>query len=472
MGITGADRGPATLREDAVTALRAGFTGQLVRPGDDGYERARRVWNGDVDRRPALVARCADVADVRRAIGFAVEQELVLSVRGGGHSAPGYGTNDGGLVLDLSSFTELTVDPAARTVRAGGGVRWRELDAATQAAGLATTGGTVSNTGVAGLTLGGGVGWLMGRYGLAVDNLLSAEVVTADGELHVVDRDREPDLFWALRGGCGNFGVVTTLQFRLYPVGPVLGGMVVHPLDRAAEVLRFYRDLCPTLPDEAEAYCALLTDPQAGVPVLALLLGYNGPLEEGEEVLRPAREFGSPLADLVGPTPYVARQSMLDEPNAVEGLHRYWRSAFTETLDDDLLDVVVDMAAGFTSPLSAVLFFYVHGAATRVPVGDTAFAARRTQWDVDVIGQWTEVSESARHVEWLRASWARAEAHLQGSAYVNHIAADDAPEKVRASFGPNLDRLRRIKGRYDPANLFRLNPNITPVAPQPRPPAD
>jgi FAD/FMN-containing dehydrogenase len=472
METTEADRGPGTVREEALAALRAGFSGELLRPGDDGYDRARRVWNGNVDRRPALVARCADVADVQRALGLAVDQGLVLSVRGGGHSAPGYGTNDGGLVLDLSSFKEVTVDPVARTARVGGGVLWRELDARTQAAGLATTGGTVSNTGVAGLTLGGGVGWLMGKHGLAVDNLLSAEVVTADGAVHHVDREREPDLFWALRGGCGNFGVVTSLEYRLHPVGEVLGGMVVHSLDRAAEVLRFYRDLCPTLPDEAEAYCGLLTDPQAGVPVIALLLGYNGAVEEGEAVLRPAREFGRPLVDLVAPMPYVARQSMLDEPNAVEGLHRYWRSAFTETLDDDLVDVVVDMAAGFTSPLSAVLFFYVHGAATRVPVEETAFAARRPQWDVDVIGQWTDGAESARHTDWLRASWARAEEHLQGSAYVNHIATDDAPEKVRASFGPNLDRLRRIKGQYDPANLFRLNPNISPVAPQPRRPAD
>ncbi|SFT89133.1 FAD binding domain-containing protein [Geodermatophilus amargosae] len=282
METTEADRGPGTVREEAFAALRAGFSGELLRPGDDGYDRARRVWNGNVDRRPALVARCADVADVQRALGLAVDQGLVLSVRGGGHSAPGYGTNDGGLVLDLSSFKEVTVDPVARTARVGGGVLWRELDARTQAAGLATTGGTVSNTGVAGLTLGGGVGWLMGKHGLAVDNLLSAEVVTADGAVHHVDREREPDLFWALRGGCGNFGVVTSLEYRLHPVGEVLGGMVVHSLDRAAEVLRFYRDLCPTLPDEAEAYCGLLTDPQAGVPVIALLLGYNGAVEEGE----------------------------------------------------------------------------------------------------------------------------------------------------------------------------------------------
>jgi hypothetical protein len=467
MATTEAVSRSGAVSNEAYAALATGFEGELLRPGVDGYEQARRVWNGNVDRHPAVVARCRDVADVQRSIGFARDGGLVLSVRGGGHSAPGYGTNDGGLVLDLSHFKSVTVDPASRTARAGGGVLWREFDQQTQAVGLATTGGTVSNTGVAGLTLGGGLGWLMGKHGLTIDNLLSADVVTADGALHTVDREREPDLFWALRGGCGNFGVVTSLEYRLHPVGEVLGGMVVHPLDRAGEVLRFYRDFCATLPDEAEAYCAVLTDPQAGVPVIALLLGYNGPLEQGERVLRPARDFGPPLADLVAPMPYVARQSMLDEPNAVNGLHRYWRSAFTEQLDDGLIDAVTEAATGFTSPLSAIIFFYMHGAAARVPVEETAFAARRPQWDVDFIGQWTEKGESERHTEWLRASWARAEPHLQGSAYVNHIATDDAPEKVRASFGPNLDRLRRLKFEYDPTNLFRLNPNIAPVASEP-----
>ncbi|SFP62393.1 FAD/FMN-containing dehydrogenase [Geodermatophilus dictyosporus] len=471
MAITETGR-PGPVRDEALTALAADLHGPLLRPHDDGYDPARRVWNGNVDRRPAAIARCLDAADVQRAVVFARDEGLLLSVRGGGHSAPGYGTNDGGLVIDLSLLKAVTVDADARTAQVGGGVLWRELDEATQRVGLATTGGTVSNTGVAGLTLGGGLGWLMGKHGLAVDNLLSAEVVTADGELHTVDAEREPDLFWALRGGGGNFGVVPSLRYRLHPVTEVLGGMVVHPLERAAEVLRFYRDFCPTLPDEAEAYCALLTDPQAGVPVIALLLGYNGPLDEGERVLRPAREFGPPLADLVAPMPYVARQSMLDEPNAVHGLHRYWRSAFTEQLDDGLIDAVTAAAAGSTSPLSAVIFFYVHGAATRVAPEDTAFAARRAQWDVDVIAQWTEAGESERHTDWLRSSWAAAEPHMDGSAYVNHLATDDAPEKVRASFGTNLDRLRLLKARHDPTNLFRLNPNIAPLTPQPRRSAD
>jgi FAD/FMN-containing dehydrogenase len=259
----------------------------------------------------------------------------------------------------------IRVDAAARVVVAEGGVLWRELDEATQAHGLATTGGTVSNTGVIGLTLGGGLGWLMGKHGLAVDNLLSADVVTADGQLRKASAKDDAELFWALRGGGGNFGVVTAAEYRLHAVSQVLGGMLLYPLDQARAVLRFYRDFCADLPDEAEAYAALLTAPQ-GFPVAALLLGYNGPVAEGERVLEPARRFGQPLADLVGPMPYAARQKLLDEPNATHGLHRYWRSAFTERISDALIDIVVDAASGFSSPLSALLFFHLHGAAARV----------------------------------------------------------------------------------------------------------
>jgi hypothetical protein len=328
--------------------------------------------------------------------------------------------------------------------------------------GLATTGGTVSNTGIAGLTLGGGLGWLMGKHGVSVDNLISANVITADGDLRKASATEHPDLFWALRGGSGNFGVVTSLEYRLHPVGQVLGGMVLHPLDRAAEMLRFYRDFCPTLPDEAEAVAALLTSPE-GVPMGAMLLGYNGPIEEGERILAPARRFGQPAADLVAPMPYCARQAMLDAPYAEHGLHRYWRSAFTEQLSDDLIKLMVEGAVRFSSPLSALLLFYVHGAVTRVPADATAFGARRAQWDFDAIGQWADGSESATHIAWVRELWGRLEPHLQGTVYVNHIAEDDRPEKVRASFGENLRRLREIKAVYDKANLFRVNSNIPPA---------
>jgi FAD/FMN-containing dehydrogenase len=356
----------------------------------------------------------------------------------------------------------ISVDPAGCTARAEGGVLWRDLDSATQVHGLATTGGTVSNTGIGGLTLGGGMGWLMGKHGLTIDNLISAEVVTADGQLRKASAVEHPDLFWALRGGGGNFGVVTAFEYHLHPVTQVLGGMVLYTLDQAAEVLRFYRDFCSTLPDEAEAYAALLTSPE-GMPVAALLLGYNGPIEDGEKILSPARRFGKPLADLVAPMPYGVRQSMLDAPNAEHGLHRYWRSAFTEQISDALIGELVAAAAKFSSPLSALIFFHMHGAGTRVPATETAFSARRVQWDFDAIGQWADGSQSATHIAWLRDIWSRVEPHLKGSVYLNHVAADDLPEKVRASFGDNYQRLRELKAKFDPTNLFRLNANVPPA---------
>ena len=448
--------------EAAVTQLRTVFGGEVIRSADAGYDLARQVWNGNVDRRPAIIARCHGVADVQQALGFAIDHELLVSVRGGGHSAPGYGTNDGGLVIDLTPLKGIRVDPVTRTARAQGGVLWRELDRETQAFGLATTGGTVSNTGVAGLTLGGGLGWLMGKHGLTVDNLLGADIITADGTFQTVNAEQNADLFWALRGGGGNFGVVVSFEYALHPVDTVLGGLVVYGLDQAPAVMRFYRDFCSTLPDDAEAYLGVLTDPTAGVPVVAMVLGYNGDLQEGERVLAPARSFGRPLVDLVGPVPYVARQTMLDEPNAVNGLHRYWRSAFTDAITDDLIDAVVEQASQFSSPMSALLFFYLHGAAARVPAAATAFSARRPLWDFDAIGQWAEVGESDRHTSWVRAAWSSFEPHLDGSGYINHISDDDKPEKVRASYGSNLDRLRALKLRHDPANVFRMNPNITP----------
>ena len=444
-----------------LTTWRSAFSGTVLLADDAGYETARRVWNGNIDRRPAIIARCKGAADVQRAVAFARKHQLLLSIRGGGHSAPGYGTNDDGMVIDLSPMKAVTVDAANKRARSEGGVIWSEFDAATQAHGLATTGGTVSNTGVAGLTLGGGLGWLMGKHGATIDNLVAAEIVTADAELRRTSASENLDLFWALRGGGGNFGVVTSLEFRLHPVTDVLGGLVLYPLDQAADMLRFYRDFCPTLPDEAEAYAGLLTSPD-GIPVGAMVLGYNGPIAEGERVLAPARRFGKPVADLVAPMPYVARQSMLDAPNAVHGLHRYWRSAFTERISDDLIDVAVEGASRFSSPMSALLFFYLHGAVARVPSDATAFGARKAQWDFDAIGQWADGAESGRHIAWVRELWTGLEPHLQGDAYINHISADDKPEKIRASFGANYQRLQSIKSKYDKDNLFRINSNIAP----------
>jgi FAD/FMN-containing dehydrogenase len=449
----------ATVSRDAIATFRNQLHGKLLLASEEGYEAARRVWNGNVDRRPSVIVQCKDSSDVQQAVRFASMRDLLTSVRGGGHSAPGYGTNDGGLVIDLSLMKAINVDPTKRTVRAEGGVLWRDLDNATQAHGLATTGGTVSNTGIGGLTLGGGMGWLMGKHGLTIDNLISAEVVTADGQLRRASISEHEDLFWALRGGGGNFGVVTAFEYSLHPVSQVLGGMVIYPLDQAVEVLRFYRDFCPTLSDDAEANAALLTTPD-GLQVAAMLLGYNGSIEDGEKVLAPARQFGKPLADMIAPMPYSARQTMLDAPNAEHGLHRYWRSAFTDRISDGLIDELVAAAGKFSSPLSALIFFYVHGAATRVPVSKTAFSARRPQWDFDAIGQWVDGAQSATHIGWLRNIWSRVEPHLQGSVYINHVAADDLPEKVRASFGENYRRLRELKAKFDPTNFFRMNANI------------
>jgi FAD/FMN-containing dehydrogenase len=448
----------AELLDDLATTL----AGELVRPGDPSYDEARSVWNGMIDLRPAAIVRCASAADVRDTLRVARESGLPLAVRGGGHNVAGFGTVDGGLVVDLSPLNVVTVDPVARRVRAGGGALLRDLDAATQAHGLAVPAGVVSETGIAGLTLSGGLGWLRRTWGLSSDNLVGAELVTAAGEIIGVDETTDPDLLWGLRGGGGNFGVVTSFEYRLHPVTQVLGGLVIYPLDQARDMLRFYRDFCPGLPDEAEAYTGLLTSPE-GIPVAALILGYNGPLEEGEKVLAPARKFGRPVADLVGPMPYRARQTLLDEPNATHGLHRYWRSAFTERISDGLIDVLVENAASFTSPLSALIFFYMHGAGTRVPPTETAFAARRPQWDFDAIGQWADGAQSAGHIAWVRALWSRLEPHLEGSAYINHLAEDDRPEKVRASFGENYGRLRQLKAVYDPTNLFRINANIAPA---------
>ena len=461
MMLTTSDGAGTTLDDTTIAEFRSALRGDLMAADHAGYESARHVWNGNIDRRPGLIARCAGVADVQQAVSFARTHLLRLSIRGGGHSAPGYGTNDGGLVIDMTAMKGIRVDPVARTARAQGGVIWRELDHETQAFGLATTGGTVSNTGVVGLTLGGGLGWLMGKHGLAVDNLISADVVTADGQFRTASATEHPDLFWALRGGGGNFGVVTSAEYRLHEVSQVLGGLVLFPLDQARDVLLFYRDFCGTLPDEAEAYLALLTAPQ-GMPVVALILGYNGPIAEGEKVLAPARRFGKPIADLVGPIPYGARQKMLDDPNATHGLQRYWRSAFTEQIPDELIHVLVDGASRFSSPLSAIIFFYMHGAATRVASAETAFAPRRPLWDVDLVGQWASAGESADHITWVKSLWGRMEPHLLGTAYVNHLSSDDRPEKVRASFGENYGRLRQVKAVYNPTNVFRMNANIAP----------
>ena len=459
------DASPAVagLSSETIQTLARGLRGQVVQPGDAGYDAARKVWNGHIDRRPAVIARCTGVADVVAAVNFAREQGLLVAVRGGAHNAAGHATCDGGIVIDLTPMKGIRVDPGIRTAHVQGGVTWAELDRETQLFGLATTGGTVSNTGVAGLTLGGGEGWLMGKYGMSCDNLLSADVVTADGRCLRASPEENADLFWGLRGGGGNFGIVTSFEFQLHPVGPlVMGGMVIHPLAKAREVLRFYREFASDLPDEAEAAPVLLTTPD-GMPAVALILCHNGPTEEGERVLGPARAFGPPLADLVQPMPYVARQSMIDEGFSAHGVPRYWKSGYTQELSDELIEVAVEGAARFPNPLSAMAIFHMHGEAARVAPDATAFALRRVQWDLNVMAQWLDPAQEEAAIGWVRQVWAGIEPLTSGSAYINHIAGDDLPEKVRASYGTNYEKLVALKNKYDPANLFRLNPNVRPA---------
>jgi FAD/FMN-containing dehydrogenase len=444
---------------DLATELRQRIHGEVLDASDAAYDDARKIWNGMIDKRPAVIVRCLGVADVIEAVNFARDRELALAVRGGSHSAAGLALCDDGLVIDLTRMRGARVDPVGRTVQAQAGMLWADLDRETQVYGLATTGGTVSNTGVSGLTLGGGLGWLMGKHGFACDNVLSIDLVTADGNVITASETEHADLFWALRGGGGNFGVATSFAFRLHEVGPqVLGGMVIHPVSAAKSVLQFYRDFCADLADEAEAYASILTAPD-GAKVVALLLGYNGPLAEGERVLQAARQFGTPIADTVAPIPYVQRQQLIDDLG-VHGIHRYWKSGFLQEATDDLIDLVVDRAASISSPMTAIGWFYVHGAAGRVDPHATAFGLRGNQWDFDIISQWTNPSEATIHVQWTREFWKEVESFASG-VYVNHIAEDE-PGRVTAAYGPNYERLVAVKTQYDPNNLFRLNHNIRP----------
>lgn len=450
------------LTDTVVAAFKQSLKGPLLRTGDAGYDEARTVWNAMIDRRPALIARCTDAEDIVCAVNFARAQDLLVSVRGGGHNVAGKAVCEGGLMIDLSLMKGIEVDPVQRTARVEPGVIWSEMDQATQAHGLATTGGTVSHTGVAGLTLGGGLGWLLATHGLSCDNLLTAEMVLADGRQVTASDTEHPDLFWAIRGGGGNFGIVTSFQFCLHPVGPtVLGGMVLHPIEDAQSVLRFYREFSANSPDALTVYAGLISTPD-GQPVVALIVGWFGALEEGEQVLAPLRSFGSPLADLVGPLPYCQLQSMLDAA-APFGLPRYWKSGYFKALPDDLLDSIVAHAIARTSPFSVIIFFHMHGAATQVPTTATAFGHREDQWDFDIIAQWTDPATANEHIAWARNFW-QAVAPFSTGVYVNHLDADDQAARVQSAYGVNYERLAAVKRVYDPTNFFRLNHNIAPSA--------
>ena len=455
------DGGDTILEEATVNDFAADLRGPLLRPGDDGYDEARKVWNGMIDRRPALIARCAGVADVMAAVRFARTHGLLVSVRGGGHNITGNAVCEGGLMIDLSPMKSVRVDPLKRVARAEAGLTWGEYNRETQAFGLASTGGVVSTTGIAGLTLGGGLGWLMGKHGLSCDNLISADLVTADGALVTASAEQNPDLFWGLRGGGGNFGVVTSFEYQLHPVGPVLAGMVIHPMARAKEMLRFYRDFCRGCPDEMLAAAALMTSHE-GEPVAVIIASYIGDLAEGERAMAPLRKFGTPLADTIAPTSYVQLNTLFDAAVPYGGVQRYWKSSFLDELGDQLLDIMVARAAKMLSPMSMVLFFHMHGAAARVDRDATAFGLRRDQWDYDAISQWNDPAETAGHIRWTRDYWTAVEPFASGEVYVNHLDAEEAT-RIRAAYSGNYERLVALKNKYDPANLFRMNQNIRPT---------
>jgi FAD/FMN-containing dehydrogenase len=456
----------------AVQQVKSRFSGELLAPGDPGYDEARAVFNAMIDRRPALIARCTGPDDVIQAVNLARVQQLLVSVRCSGHNVAGYAVCDDGLVIDLSRMKEIAVDPAARTIRAGAGLTWGEVNDALQPHGLAATGGFVSITGVSGLTLGGGLGWLVRKHGLALDNLLSAQVVLADGRLVTASASEHEDLFWAIRGGGGNFGIVTSFEFQVHPVGTVLAGIVLHPAAAAANAIRWWRDFEATSPEESTQGALLFhfPDDPSGPPPLrgAALVGlggvYAGPVEEGERVLRSLREYGPPIADMFQPTPYNAAQRMADflwPP----GLHSYWKSSYLERLSNAAIDVIVDFFTRVPSRLTVVVLEHNgDGAMDRVPESATAFGHRGWPYNFVVTSAWSDPADTDRNVAWTRDFFEAMRPFTAKAAYVNYMG-DEGPEGLKAAYGEvKLARLAALKMRYDPANLFHMNQNIAPAS--------
>src|SRR6266849_301060 len=444
------------------TQLRAALSGPLIEPGDSGYDQARRVWNGMIDRRPAAIARCATVTDAVSCVEFARTCDMTVAIRGGGHNVAGNAVCDGGLVIDLSLMKEIVVDAPRRRVRAGGGVVWGELDAATQQHGLATTGGLMSTTGIAGFTLGGGLGNLMRSYGLACDNLLSAQLVTADGRELMVSGVENSDLFWALRGGGGNFGVVTELQFQLDPVGPILvAGGVAHPLSAARDTLRFYREVTTGAADALMVYANLGHGPD-GSPRVGMRSVFNGPVAAGEEAVRKLRGFGSPIADEIRPRSYVEIQRLVD-PNFPAGRLNYWKAHFLAELSDEVIDLVVEAFRRVPSRYSGIAFEHMGGAVARVGASETAFSHRSAAYSFLILAGWEDPSESEANVAWARDLWEQVRPMAAAGVYVNYLGGE-GEQRIHEAYGPNLDRLTEIKRRYDPDNFFHMNQNIRPEA--------
>jgi FAD/FMN-containing dehydrogenase len=442
--------------------LARSITGSLLGPDDDGYDAARAVHNGLVDRRPTLIVRCRTTADVVAALAHARSSGLEVSIRGGGHNVAGRAVTDGGVMIDLAELKAVSIDPGQRTATAQGGVLWAELNAAAAEHGLAVTGGAISTTGIAGLTLGGGLGWLMAKHGLAADNLLAAELVTADGDVLDVTADSHPDLFWALRGGGGNFGVATSLTYRLHPVQTVVGGLIAHPFDAAADMLRFYRDAVAAASDDLTVFAGLVHAPDgSGAKLAALVVFHTGSEDEAERELAPFKTWGSPLVTEVGPMPYAVMNTILDD-GYPKGALNYWLSSFTRGLPDELIDAAVERFASVPSPMSAILFEHFHGAVTRVGVNDTAVPHRDEGWNLVLPSVWLDPADTDANVGWTRDTFAALRPHFGPGRWLNYLADDDGDDAVRAAYGPNFDRLREVKRRYDPENVFHLNHNIEP----------
>jgi FAD/FMN-containing dehydrogenase len=455
----------------AVDELRGRLRGAALLPGDEGYDAARTVWNAMIDRRPALIVRCRGAADVAEGVRFARERGMRLAVRGGGHNIAGSAVCDGGLVIDLSPMRSVRVDPRRRVAWVEPGCTLADFDREAQAYGLATPLGINSTTGVAGLTLGGGFGWLSRSLGLTVDNLLSADVVTAAGELVHASATEHPDLFWAIRGGGGNFGVVTSFEFRLHPVGPtVLSGLVVHPLDAAPQVLRFYRDFVRRAPEQLVCWFVLRIAPPLpflppewhGKHILALAMCYAGEMAEGEAAAAPLRAFGTPIADVVGPHPFTAWQAVLD-PLLTPGMRNYWKSHDFTELSDGLIEVLVEHARRIPDPQTEIAFANLGGAVARVPAEATAYRHRDAEFVVNVHGRWEDPDKDSRCIAWARGLFDAAAPFSTGGVYVNFLTADEEA-RVPQAYGANYTRLAEVKRRYDPDNLFRVNQNIAPGA--------
>jgi FAD/FMN-containing dehydrogenase len=456
---TGADIAPGI---GDIERLRTRLRGEIVLPRDAGYDRLRRLWNGMVDKRPAAIIRCATAGDVVEAVNFARASGLLVAIRSGGHSIAGLSSCDGGLMIDLSAMKGIQVDPERRIARAEPGLYLGEFDMATQEFGLATTMGVNSDTGIAGLTLGGGLGRLARKHGLACDNLLAAELVLADGRLMTASETENPDLFWALRGGGGNFGVVTAFHYRLHLVGPaILGGLVLYEFRHARAALRHYHAFLSDAPDEVHADAVLLTSAE-GAPMLGISCCYIGPVEEGERVLRPLRSFGQPTQDTVAPTTYAALQIGVD-PLFPRGRRYYWKSHYLREIGDAAVDTLLEQFARVPSPMSLLVLQAVGGAAGRVGATETAYAHRDARYDCIPAAIWEDPAADEANIAWSRGVWEAMTPFATGGVYVNSLG-DEGEERIRAAYGPNYARLVALKARYDPENLFRLNQNLRPAA--------